>query len=123
LLYAAAIAWTIGYDTIYALQDIEDDPVAGIKSSARLFGRRAALGVGLCYLATTAFVVLALALVKAGPVAYAGASLFALHLVRRVRRIDIASSAVALALFRSNRDAGLILFAGLALDALARNGF
>ena len=122
-LYAAAIAWTIGYDTIYALQDIEDDPVAGIKSSARLFGRKAALGVGLCYLTTIVFVVVALTLVKAGPVSYAGASLFALHLAGQVRRIDIASSALALALFRSNRDAGLILFAGLALDALVRNAF
>jgi 4-hydroxybenzoate polyprenyltransferase len=121
LVYAAAIAWTIGYDTIYALQDLEDDPVAGIKSSARLFGRKAAMGVGLCYIAAVSLAVAALVLVKAGPVAYAGASLFALHLARQVRRIDIADAAGALGLFRSNRDAGLILFAGLALDALARS--
>ncbi len=122
LIYAAAIGWTVGYDTIYALQDLEDDPIAGIKSSARLFGDRAALGVGICYLAAVTLVVAALVAIKAGPVGYAGATLFALHLARQVGRIDVADPRGALALFRSNRDAGLILFAGLALDALVRNG-
>ena len=51
LLYAAAFCWTIGYDTIYALQDARDDAIVGIKSTARLFGRHARLGVGAFYLA------------------------------------------------------------------------
>ena len=59
LLYLAAIAWTIGYDTIYAVQDLEDDPVAGIRSSARLFGRRVRLAVA-------AFFVLAVACLLGG---------------------------------------------------------
>jgi 4-hydroxybenzoate polyprenyltransferase len=121
-LYAAAVFWTIGYDTIYAMQDLEDDPVAGIKSSARLFGDKAPLGVAACYGATVLLVVAALVLAGAGALAYTGAGLFALHLGRQLRRIDIANPARALALFRSNRDAGLILFAGFALDALVRNG-
>src|SRR5690349_16634522 len=52
LLYAASIAWVVGYDTIYALQDIEDDEIAGIKSSARFFGEHVKLGVGICYALT-----------------------------------------------------------------------
>ena len=49
LLYLGSISWVVGYDTIYALQDIEDDEIAGIKSSARFFGERVPLGVGICY--------------------------------------------------------------------------
>ncbi len=49
LLYAGALCWIVGYDTIYAVQDIEDDEIAGIRSSARLFGRHVRLAVGLCY--------------------------------------------------------------------------
>ncbi|MDJ1160020.1 4-hydroxybenzoate octaprenyltransferase [Chelatococcus sp. SYSU_G07232] len=118
LIYAAAIAWTVGYDTIYALQDIDDDPIAGIKSSARLFGERAALGVGLCYAAALASLAGALALIGVGPVAWAGFLAFALHLAWQVKSIDRRDGAKALRLFKSNRDAGLLLFAGLALDAV-----
>src|SRR3546814_12743879 len=49
LLYAGSIAWVIGYDTIYALQDIEDDALVGVKSSARVLGRHVRGGVALCY--------------------------------------------------------------------------
>src|ERR671911_1542941 len=79
LLYAAAIVWTIGYDTIYALQDIEDDEVVGIKSSARLFGPRVRLGIGACYGVATLLIMVALALIEAGPLAYLGAAAFGLH--------------------------------------------
>jgi len=54
LLYAGSILWTIGYDTIYALQDIEDDALIGVRSTARLFGRRARLIIGLFYIGTVA---------------------------------------------------------------------
>jgi 4-hydroxybenzoate polyprenyltransferase len=120
LVYAAAIAWTIGYDTIYALQDIGDDEVVGIKSSARLFGPRVRLGVGLCYGIAVLLLIAALVLVRAGPVAYLGAAAFGLHLAWQTWRIDRRDPALALRLFRSNRDAGLLLFALLGLDALAR---
>lgn len=117
LVYAAAIAWTIGYDTIYALQDIEDDEVVGIKSSARLFGPRVRLGVGVCYGAAVLFLVLALALIGAGVLGYLGATAFSLHLAWQTWRIDRRDGTLALRLFRSNRDAGLMLFAMLGLDA------
>jgi 4-hydroxybenzoate polyprenyltransferase len=120
LVYAAAIVWTVGYDTIYALQDIEDDEVVGIKSSARLFGEHVRLGVGLCYGLAVIVIGAALVLIEAGPLAYLGAVAFGLHLAWQVWGIDRGNGALALRLFRSNRDAGLILFALLSLDAFAR---
>lgn len=120
-IYAAAIAWTVGYDTIYALQDIEDDPIAGIKSSARLFGTHARLGIGLCYAVAVVLALIAVVLTGAGWLAYAGLMAFAAHLGWQVARIRSGDDVGALALFQSNRNAGLILFAGLALDAILRN--
>jgi 4-hydroxybenzoate polyprenyltransferase len=117
LLYLAAVAWTVGYDTIYALQDIEDDEIAGIKSSARLFGPRVRVAVGVCFAMALGLLVAALALAGAGAVAYAGALAFAAHLGWQVATLAPSNGALALKLFRSNRDAGLILFAGLGLDA------
>ena len=121
LLYAGAAAWTVGYDTIYAIQDARDDPAAGIKSTARLFGTRMRFAVGSIYAAT--FILMEAALLVGGiadrPLAQIGVLGFGLHLAWQVLRIEIASPAGALRLFRSNRDAGLILFAGLALAALA----
>lgn len=117
-LYAGTIAWVIGYDTIYAVQDIEDDEIAGISSSARLFGDRLILAVGLCYGASVSLMVPALYLAGAGPVGWLGLALFAAHLARQTLRLEPRDGLGALTLFRSNRDAGLILFAGLAADAV-----
>jgi 4-hydroxybenzoate polyprenyltransferase len=121
-LYAAAIVWTMGYDTIYAVQDLADDPVMGIRSTARLFGSRTRTMVAGFYAATIGLLALALRLADAGPVAFAGLVVFAAHLAWQVARIDLADPKRALMLFRSNRDAGLILFAFLSLDALVGNG-
>jgi 4-hydroxybenzoate polyprenyltransferase len=121
LLYAGSIAWVVGYDTIYALQDIEDDEIAGIKSSARFFGEHVRVGVGVCYGLTVLFMAASFVIADAGPAAFLGLSLFALHLAWQVARIDRADGAGALRLFRSNRDAGLLLFAALTLDALLRS--
>lgn len=119
LLYLAVVVWTIGYDTIYALQDIEDDETAGIKSSARLFGARVKEAVAACYAVAVALLFAALWLVEqAGPVAYAAVALFAAHLAWQVATLDRDDGARALRLFRSNRDAGLILFVGWSLAAL-----
>jgi 4-hydroxybenzoate polyprenyltransferase len=116
LLYAAAFCWTIGYDTIYALQDARDDAVVGIKSTARLFGRHARLGVGAFYLLTALLAQGALLAAGAGLVAELGWAAFAAHLVWQVTKVEGASEATALTLFRSNRDAGLLLFLGLAVE-------
>ncbi len=115
-LYASAICWTVGYDTIYAQQDARDDAIVGIRSTARLFGTNARLAVGLFYAAAAAFALLALAGVGAGLVARLGWAAYAAHLAWQVVRMDPASPATALRLFRSNRDAGLLLFAGMALE-------
>lgn len=118
LIYLAAILWTMGYDTIYALQDARDDAIVGIKSTARLFGSQVKTGVGLLYIWALASAALALWIAGAGAVGFAGLAAFAAHLTWQVREIRPGDTPGALRLFRSNRDAGLILFAGLLLDAL-----
>lgn len=120
LLYLAAVAWTVGYDTIYAVQDIEDDAVAGIHSSARLFGDRIRPAVGVCYLLAGLLLATSLLLVSAGVSAWFGLAAFGVHLGWQVRQLDPRDGIGALRLFRSNRDAGLILSAAFTLDAFAR---
>src|ERR687894_1533003 len=98
-LYLGSIAWVVGYDTIYALQDIEDDEIAGIKSSARFFGERVRLAVALCYALTVVFAATAFVLADAGPIAFAGLGVFALHLAWQVARIDRTDGAGAVPAF------------------------
>ncbi len=117
-LYVGAVLWTVAYDTIYAVQDIEDDAVAGIRSTTRLFGERTKAAVGLFFGLALLAIGVALAGVEAGPAAWIGFGLFAAHLARQTLSIDLRDPTGALRLFRSNRDAGLVLFAGLALDAV-----
>lgn len=114
-IYLAAIFWTIGYDTIYAVQDARDDAIVGIRSTARLFAGNVRKGVGIFYLLAVIFAMLAVLSVRGTIVAHVGIIAFALHLAWQLRNIVPGDSARALYLFRSNRDAGLILFAGLAL--------
>ena len=121
-LYAGAILWTMGYDTIYALQDVADDAVVGIGSTAIRFGRHVRGGVAALYLLALGAVGAALAGVGAGPLAWAGFAAFAAHLGWQAWRIRRDDTALALALFRSNRDAGLLLFAGLAAQAWVSAG-
>jgi 4-hydroxybenzoate polyprenyltransferase len=112
LLWLGSIFWVIGYDTLYAIQDIEDDELVGVKSSARALGDRARLGVGICYaLALTGW---AAAIWKVRPDWIALLALLpaAFHLARQVVRTDPRDGAGALALFRSNRFTGLLLFFG-----------
>ncbi|KMW56263.1 4-hydroxybenzoate polyprenyltransferase [Candidatus Rhodobacter oscarellae] len=126
-LYAAGIAWTLFYDTIYAHQDKEDDALIGVKSTARLFGDETPR-------ALLAFMVLSVALLGAAligalletanvlamTVALGGPWAFGWHLSWQMRRLDIDDPDNCMALFRSNRDAGLILviFLGLSLALL-----
>jgi 4-hydroxybenzoate polyprenyltransferase len=120
VLYAGAIAWVIGYDTIYAHQDAEDDALIGVKSTARLFGARTHRALVVFY--TLAVVLIGVALILAGVrwPAWIGLAAFAVHLVWQIRRLDISHPALCLRIFKSNRDAGLLLFAGLLVDALMR---
>ena len=121
-LYAGAILWTMGYDTIYALQDIADDVGAGIGSTAIRFGRHVRGGVATLYALALAAIGTALAGVGVGPWGWVGFAAFGAHLAWQVARIRRDDTGRALALFRSNRDAGLLLFAGLAIQAWASMG-
>jgi 4-hydroxybenzoate polyprenyltransferase len=117
-LYASCIVWTIGYDTIYAIQDRKDDVKAGVKSTALLFGDHVTLAVGLFYLATVVLAEIALLAAGAGLLGHLGLVGFALHLVWQIRSLEGADEAKALRLFRSNGGAGFLLFAGLFAEAL-----
>ena len=120
VLYAGSICWVIAYDTIYAHQDTEDDVLIGIKSTALLFGARTKLALSIFYSLAVVLIGVALWLAGAGWPAALGLLAFALHLVWQVRRLDISDSALCLRVFKSNRDAGLLLFAGLVVDAVLR---
>jgi 4-hydroxybenzoate polyprenyltransferase len=119
-LFAAAALWTMGYDTIYACQDKEDDAVVGVRSTARLFSGRVRLAVLGFYAASVVLLLVALTMVDASLIAFAGLAAFAAHLLRQVVLLDESDPDTCLRLFRSNRDAGAILFAGLAAEALLR---
>jgi 4-hydroxybenzoate polyprenyltransferase len=119
LLYAGAISWVIGYDTIYAHQDREDDALIGIKSTALLFRERTKPMLALFYALAVALIAFAGFSAGAGLIFALGLLAFALHLAWQIARLDVDDPVNCLAVFKSNRDAGLILFAGLALDAAA----
>jgi 4-hydroxybenzoate polyprenyltransferase len=117
MLYAGSIAWVIGYDTIYAHQDAEDDALIGIKSTALLFGARTGPALMVFYGLAVVLIGLALALAGARFPAWIGLAAFAAHLVWQIGRLEISDPALCLRIFKSNRDAGLLLFAGLLIDA------
>ena len=108
-LYAATFFWILGYDTIYAHQDREDDALVGIKSTARLFGAQSAAFLVVCYTLTSALLGLA--------GWWAGLSAWALVvftpalwlLVRQIRALDIDDQALCLRLFKANREFGLVI--------------
>ncbi|MDE2376202.1 4-hydroxybenzoate octaprenyltransferase [Bradyrhizobium sp.] len=120
VLYAGAISWVIGYDTIYAHQDAEDDALIGVKSTARLFGAHTHQALVLFYALAVMLIGVALASADARLPAWLGLAAFAAHLAWQIARLRIDDPALCLHLFKSNRDAGLLLFAGLLADAVLR---
>jgi len=118
LLYASGVAWTLGYDTIYAIQDLEDDALAGVKSSARRLGDKAPRAVGAFYLGTIALAFAGGTLAHLGVGFSLGLLAFAIHLGLQARRVRVDDPRLALRLFKSNAGAGLILFAALAAGRL-----
>lgn len=114
-LYAAGIAWTLYYDTIYAHQDREDDALIGVKSTARLFGDNSRAWLWGFFAATLVLFALAVVLAHAGAhrplafvVALGGVWAMGLHMGGQMRRLDLDNPASCLKMFRANRDAGLI---------------
>jgi 4-hydroxybenzoate polyprenyltransferase len=114
ILYAGAVLWTLGYDTIYAVQDLEDDALVGVKSSARRLGAGAPRAVLLFYLASVALALLAWREAGLGLGFLPLAALFAAQLVWQALSLRMDDPARALRLFKSNTLAGLLLFAALA---------
>ncbi|MDB5369712.1 MAG: 4-hydroxybenzoate polyprenyltransferase [Roseomonas sp.] len=106
-LYAAAFLWILGYDTVYAHQDREDDVLVGIRSTALHFGERTRPFLVACYSGTVALLALAGWLGGAGPWFWPALAVPALMLARQVRRLDIHDPALCLRLFQSNREIGL----------------
>ena len=121
LLYASGLFWTLGYDTIYAVQDMEDDALVGVKSSALRLGHHAPIAVLAFYVLAVALALAAAAFAHLGPLFLPLAGLYALHLSWQASRLDIHDGALALRLFRSNREAGVILFLAM-IAGLWRHG-
>ncbi|HEY6028168.1 MAG TPA: 4-hydroxybenzoate octaprenyltransferase [Pseudolabrys sp.] len=117
VLYAGAILWVIAYDTIYAHQDREDDLMIGIKSTALLFQDRTRPMLAIFYAGAVLLIGAAGLMAGGGAIFGLGLIAFAVHLGWQVMRIDIDDPAHCLMLFKSNRDAGLILFGAMLLDA------
>jgi 4-hydroxybenzoate polyprenyltransferase len=117
VLYGALVLWTLGYDTIYALQDREDDALIGVRSTARRFGSQVKQAVTVIYILCLTAAAVA-GYLSAGWFGAVATAPFALHLIQQAIRLDPANGNLALRLFRANRDAGLLLCAGWALIAL-----
>jgi 4-hydroxybenzoate polyprenyltransferase len=107
----------IAYDTIYAHQDREDDALIGLKSTAILFGQSTQQMLVAFYALAVVLIGIAGAMAGGGLIFALALAAFAMHLSWQIVRIDIDDPALCLRLFKSNRDAGLILFGGMLLDA------
>jgi 4-hydroxybenzoate polyprenyltransferase len=118
LLYAGAICWDLGFDTIYAHQDREDDALVGVRSTARLFGERTRPFLGVCYAAAVLLVGLAGWSAGLGFWFWPVLALPAGLLARQVARLDIHDPGGCLALFRANREVGLAFALAILIGAL-----
>lgn len=119
LLWAGGIAWTLGYDTIYALQDLEDDALAGIKSSARRLGSATRAGVAIFYAMCVILWGAALVMVSGQWLAVAALAPLVAHLGWQVAKLGHIDPNTALQLFRSNRAAGALWVAACAAVGFA----
>ena len=123
LLYAGGLFWTLGYDTIYALQDLEDDALVGVKSSARRLGSRVKPAVLAFYAVAFGLAVASAWIGGLGPLFLPFVGLYALHLSHQASQLDRDNPAKALTLFKSNSVAGLILFTGIVAGLWQPAGF
>ena len=121
ILYAGSICWVIAYDTIYAHQDIEDDALVGVKSTARLFAENTRPAVSALYAAALVLFAIAFWLTAMPWPAWLGLAAGAVHMIWQVRTLDIHDPANCLYRFKSNSGFGWILFAGLLASALLPN--
>ncbi len=123
LLYGACIFWTLGYDTIYAMQDMDDDRMAGIKSSALRLGRSIVRFVSGWYAIMLLCLIFAGLMANTGPIYLLGIVLVALHVRWQVREVPFAKAEHrAGTLFHSNQWLGLVLFGAIYFDRLMDSG-
>lgn len=118
ILYVGAVVWTIGYDTIYAHQDKEDDALVGVRSTARLFGEHTKTWLWRLYGTTFLAIGASFVLAGIGPVAYVGLLAGGVMLVWQILVLDIDNPDQCLALFKSNNRVGALIFSGLLLSLL-----
>ncbi len=119
LLWGGSIFWVIGYDTLYAIQDVEDDALVGVKSSARRLGGHARTGIAIFYALALAGWGAAIWQVRPDPLALAALIPAVIHLAQQAWRADPADGQWALALFRSNRWCGALVFAAMLVVGLS----
>jgi len=119
LLWFGSIAWVVGYDTLYAIQDKEDDALVGVKSSARRLGAKARTGIALFYALAVMLLGTAIWSVRPDWIALLALVPAALHLSSQVARVDPNDGDLALKLFRSNRVCGLLVFLGMLVVGLS----
>jgi len=132
ILYAGLIFWTVGYDTIYACQDIEDDMKIGVKSTARRFGKRVKLGVGINYAISALFIFIAttyvlfsynpFAIILFWGLLLVGPGMFAWHLKYQVSDMAYELNGNALKIFKSNIHTALLLITGYLVAGYAFHG-
>ena len=119
VLWLGSVAWVVGYDTLYAIQDVEDDALVGVKSSARRLGDKAPAGVAVCYALAVLLWGAAVWLVRPDWIALLPLVPAALHLANQALRADPGDGELALTLFRSNRSCGFLVFLALLVVGLA----
>ena len=119
LLWLGSIAWVVGYDTLYAIQDIEDDALVGVKSSARRLGDNVSLGIGIFYAVAVLLWGAAIWSVRPDWLALLALVPAALHLANQALRADPGNGEIALRLFRSNRLCGFLAFLAMLVVGLS----
>ncbi|MBS0333464.1 MAG: 4-hydroxybenzoate octaprenyltransferase [Proteobacteria bacterium] len=117
LLYASGVFWTLGYDTIYAIQDLEDDALAGVKSTARRLGTQAPVAILMFYLTSLTILLGMGAVADLGPYYFIGLIAYGIQLCSQARRVRIDNGPLALRLFKSNAWAGLVLTLAIVVGA------
>jgi 4-hydroxybenzoate polyprenyltransferase len=119
LLWFGSISWVVGYDTLYAIQDIEDDALVGVRSSARRLGKKAPLGIAIFYALALLLWGAAIWQVRPDSLALLALVPAALHLANQALRADPRDGEGSLALFRSNRTCGFLVFLGMLVVGLS----
>ena len=116
MIYAACVLWTIGYDTIYAHQDKEDDALIGVKSSARALGENTSVAIVILYGGVLLLFIVAGVTSEFSAVYFLALAAPSIHFIWQYAKLDVHNSEECLKIFKSNRSTGLLLLAPLLLE-------